>query len=611
MFKIFRDALPDEFLVWHEPSTLTRKPDFILLSPNYGLLVVEVKDWNPEMIIDLEGGEFILQRSGIPVPSEENPLRQAEKHKDALVSKLKSKEILLHGTGKYQGRLAFPIGRAACLTSISHSDLISSLIIEHYGAESFLFKEDILRWQQYGEEEKDREITRAFQGLFDSRAKFPFEPLTEDQIRTIKGVLYPSFVIREEPAKPDSWKQKSPVPQGAKILKVLDHGQELEARRLGSGHRIISGIAGSGKTLILINRARWLVQQNPKTQALVLCFNITLAAYLRSTINTSPLPSPNIEVMHYHEWARLITGKRLPTYQDRDENEVDDAIFEMVLSALKDHPEKRWDCILVDEAHLLHPTWFTTIRMALKDEKQGNLLIVSDVNQKLKKRKRFKWKDMEIQAVGRSRILRTNYRNTKQVLESAWSILETRLPEDDEADETFPAVAPSGALRTGSKVELVVSSGQTEFQNNVHAWLNSLLGNGITDNQIALLYRKNFRRTKPVEGLITFLEDKGHECYWVSKNNDSKRAYSVSRSGVRIITTQSALGLEFKAVGVLWVDQYDTILKMGHDEQVSALKEFYVGMTRTQEYLALFGIKGQALTHYLIENSNTFSLDIP
>ena len=54
MFKIFRDALPDEFLVWHEPSTLTRKSDFILLSPNYGLLVIEVKDWNPEMIIDLE-----------------------------------------------------------------------------------------------------------------------------------------------------------------------------------------------------------------------------------------------------------------------------------------------------------------------------------------------------------------------------------------------------------------------------------------------------------------------------------------------------------------------------------------------------------------------------
>jgi len=48
----------------------------------------------------------------------------------------------------------------------------------------------------------------------------------------------------------------------------------------------------------------------------------------------------------------------------------------------------------------------------------------------------------------------------------------------------------------------------------------------------------------------------------------------------------------------------------GHDEQVSACKEFYVGMTRTQEHLALFGIKGQTLTHYLIENSNTFNLDI-
>ena len=260
--------------------------------------------------------------------------------------------------------------------------------------------------------------------------------------------------------------------------------------------------------------------------------------------------------MHYPEWARLITGAKLPTYKGRDEEEVDDAIAEMVISAIEEHPKKCWDCVLVDEAHLLHSTWFKTIRMILKDEKQGNLLIVNDANQKLKRRRRFTWKEMGIQAVGRSRILRTNYRNTKQILGSAWSILQARLPEDEEADETFPAVAPSDALRTGPKVKIILSSDQTESQNNVHAWLNSIMSNSISTDQIALLYRLNSRRTKPVESLITFLEDNGHECYWVSENNDSKRAYSVNRSGVRIITTQSALGLEFKAVGMLWIDQY-------------------------------------------------------
>jgi len=82
MFKTFRDALPDEFLVWHEPSTPKGKPDFILLSPNYGLLVVEVKDWHPEMIIELDQYGVEFQRSGVPIPEKtETPLQQADGYK--------------------------------------------------------------------------------------------------------------------------------------------------------------------------------------------------------------------------------------------------------------------------------------------------------------------------------------------------------------------------------------------------------------------------------------------------------------------------------------------------------------------------------------------------
>ena len=54
-------------------------------------------------------------------------------------------------------------------------------------------------------------------------------------------------------------------------------------RSLGEGHRVIHGVAGSGKTMILGYRCLHLAKVLHKP-ILVLCFNITLAARLRSFI---------------------------------------------------------------------------------------------------------------------------------------------------------------------------------------------------------------------------------------------------------------------------------------------------------------------------------------
>ncbi|MBA1332988.1 hypothetical protein QQ73_18630, partial [Candidatus Endoriftia persephone str. Guaymas] len=68
------------------------------------------------------------------------------------------------------------------------------------------------------------------------------------------------------------------------IVKIMDIQQEQLARSLGEGHRVIHGVAGSGKTLILGYRCLHLAQVMSKP-ILVLCFNITLAAKLRAFIS--------------------------------------------------------------------------------------------------------------------------------------------------------------------------------------------------------------------------------------------------------------------------------------------------------------------------------------
>ena len=58
-------------------------------------------------------------------------------------------------------------------------------------------------------------------------------------------------------------------------LVVLDRRQENNARKIGEGHRIIYGVAGSGKTVLLIARAKWLHDRDPDAKILLLCYNVS------------------------------------------------------------------------------------------------------------------------------------------------------------------------------------------------------------------------------------------------------------------------------------------------------------------------------------------------
>jgi hypothetical protein len=45
IFNTLRDQLPDDFLVWYEPRVKTFYPDFLILGPTFGVLILEVKGW--------------------------------------------------------------------------------------------------------------------------------------------------------------------------------------------------------------------------------------------------------------------------------------------------------------------------------------------------------------------------------------------------------------------------------------------------------------------------------------------------------------------------------------------------------------------------------------
>jgi superfamily I DNA and RNA helicase len=74
-------------------------------------------------------------------------------------------------------------------------------------------------------------------------------------------------------------------------VKVLDKKQEELARDIGLGHRILFGVAGSSKTVLLIARAKLIARLNPSARVLVLCYNVAFGTYLAAALNDFPEPT--------------------------------------------------------------------------------------------------------------------------------------------------------------------------------------------------------------------------------------------------------------------------------------------------------------------------------
>ena len=97
------------------------------------------------------------------------------------------------------------------------------------------------------------------------------------QLDRVRWILFPDTRVATQAALFDDTDPEAELPD---IKRVIDLQQEQLARSLGDGHRLIHGVAGSGKTMILGYRAEYLARASTPTSKpiLVLCFNEPLAA---------------------------------------------------------------------------------------------------------------------------------------------------------------------------------------------------------------------------------------------------------------------------------------------------------------------------------------------
>lgn len=215
MYNILQKALPETYHVWFDTRINKRYPDFIILNPELGIIVLEVKDWDIRHITKADKNRFHL----LSKETKKNPLEQARDYTYLLVDELKKSTSLVQKDGQYKGNLAFTYGFGVVLWNIEHSAFVSKF--------GDVLDDDFVIFQEEFTELKNGQTSMADRLAKMFPRRFVFTPLSNEQMDEIKKTLngHSDAVGNLEPSaklepidKPATQEQ----PTTSKKLKVFD-----------------------------------------------------------------------------------------------------------------------------------------------------------------------------------------------------------------------------------------------------------------------------------------------------------------------------------------------------------------------------------------------------
>lgn len=568
-----KQCLDDSHLVWHNVpiGPRARQPDFVVLGPRMGLLLLEVKDWRCSTVVQATRDAVTLHTERGPV-TEHHPLRQARDYAMELVDLVQRDPALVHDDGPFRGRLLFPYGWGAVLSGMRRSE-----VAQRPGFDAVFPPAQTLLRDDLDDSVDPDTFQQRLLGLF--TVHYP-HTLTAAQRDRIRWHLFPELRLDARPVEPE----RGPVPIPDR-LQVMDLPQEQIARRLGSGHRVVHGVAGSGKTVVLVLRAQMLAATATAEQpVLVLCYNRALADRLDTLVRQRPV-GDRVQVRTFHRWCQellLRHGIDLPS-------EPGSAAFyaelpQTVAEAIADGriPAGVYSAILIDEAHDFDDGWLRSAACMVSPDTRS-LLVLYDDTQSIYQasRRQFRFASVGIQAQGRTSVLRLNYRNTAEVLALALACTRGLLRPDEPAplqpDDAVQTVAPATSGRHGPKPVLLIAHDPADEAEQIARQIGEARSRGMAWSDMAVLCRTRAqlapialalqRRGWPVESMGTagFVR------------------FDWQQPRIRLLTLHSAKGLEFAFVLIAGLQALPW-----HGESLDdAARLLYVAMTRATHALVL------------------------
>ncbi len=566
--RLLEAVLEDDYLCWYNvpigPARL--HPDFIILHPRRGIIILEVKDWRCDSIQRIDPYEATILTNGGPV-AQKNPLQQARGYALAVVDILKTDPQLIWAEGKQQGKLLFPWTFGVVLTRISRREFEQTDLGDVIEPHRVICKD---------------EMTETTDPLaFQERLweMFPFNRqgmLTLPQIDRVRWHLFPEIRLPYRQASLFDELDDEPrtLPD---ITRVMDLQQEQLARSLGEGHRVIHGVAGSGKTLILGYRAQHLAKACSRP-ILVLCFNRLLAQRLEHWMQVKGI-ADKVHVHTFHAWCR----RQLTAFNvglPLNAGDTDAFFDEMVDKVIREVergmiPAGQYDAVMIDEGHDFRPEWFKLV-VQMVNPATNSLLVLYDDAQSIydtRGKGRFSFKGVGIQAQGRTTILRVNYRNTSEILDFAAGFARQLLTQEDADEDGIPRLAPVSAGRRGTRPLLVKLPTVRDEADEIARRLREANRKGVAWKDMAVLYWDGEDRREMYRALSE------QHIYVVGKDSLS---FAKDDDKVRFLTMHNSKGLEFPLVAIMG----GRIARQAR-EDAEAAKLLYVAMTRATSQLVM------------------------
>src|SRR6476661_5712321 len=333
------DKLDADYMLWYDVPVGPKHthPDFVLIHPRRGILILETKDWKLETVRKATREYWeILDGSTGRVKPVKNPLQQARHCAIEVITALERDVQLIQQDGPHKAKLAFPWGHGVVFTNITRKQFTDAGLDQAIEPHFVICKDEMT--ESVEPESFQQRLWAMFPHAFGKVISLP-------QLERVRWTMFPEVRV---PVQGSLLAEDSnEVPD---IMRVMDLQQEQLARSLGDGHRVIHGVAGSGKTMILGYRAEHLAKLPSTRPILVLCYNKPLAQKLEAQFAAKGL-ADRVHARNFHKWCR----DQLVAYGQNVPQGFGDKVFaEMVDNVIRgvernQIPSGQYQAVLIDE----------------------------------------------------------------------------------------------------------------------------------------------------------------------------------------------------------------------------------------------------------------------
>lgn len=341
-------GLDDDWLVFHNIKwqALRRnrqadgETDFALFHPTQGVLVIEAKGGD----VIIEDGKYQRRHAGGRLEVIDSPFDQAEACKRQL-SDFLAAEVDGLGHGPRVGRaVAFPHVRIdGNLGPAGPREIIVDSV-------------DLTA------------IDRTMQRLVDYWK--PPQTLSPGQLARIRKLLLPSVTVRR-------LLRDEVADASEAIIELTKEQFEVLDAIGGNRQAFVTGGAGTGKTMLAIERTRRLAELG--AVVLLVCFNRLLGDALHAEFASQP----NVIAGNLHRVVRqvLVDAQHLVP-DDPPQEWWDTEALELFPDAAAEIGFEV-DAVVVDEAQDFHPHWWDPLQLVMRDFSDGWFYVFADEQQAL------------------------------------------------------------------------------------------------------------------------------------------------------------------------------------------------------------------------------------